>query len=133
MSSKICKNNANVFCYICGQFCISSQIQPITANTKKYYELYFGRVIESCKENWVPEIVCKCCEVNLLSWWNGKRKQMPFGVPMKWGKPRNHRNDCYFCMTSVVGFSSKNKHKIKYPDCRSAVKPWRKSSCTSVS
>lgn len=123
MSSKKCTNSANIFCYICGQFCVSSQKRPITANTKNYFELYFGRVIENRKESWIPEIVCKCCEVNLCSWWNGKRAQMPFAVPMKWDKPRNHRNDCYFCMTTVIGFSSKNKHAIKYPECRSAVRP----------
>lgn len=123
MSKSKCKNSANVFCNICGKFCISSQRRDISENTKTYYELYFGRVIQNPDENWVPDIACKSCEVNLSLWWNGTRAQMPFAVPMIWKKPRNHRNDCYFCMTNVVGFSAKNKHKINYPDCASAVKP----------
>lgn len=74
-------------------------------------------------KEWVPNIVCTYCDSNLNMWWNGKRAQMAFAVPMVWKKPRNHRTDCYFCMTNVTGFSSKNKHKIVYPDCSSVEKP----------
>lgn len=87
------------------------------------YESYFGRVMQVQGDYWVPEIICKTCEANLNLWWTGKRLQMPFAVPMIWSKPRNHRTDCYFCLTNVNGFSSKNKHLIKYPDCPSALKP----------
>ena len=38
-------------------------------------------------------------------------------------EPTNHVFDCYFCMTNIAGFSNKNKSKIVYPDCKSAIKP----------
>lgn len=85
--------------------------------------MYFGRVIQNREEYWVPDNVCKSCDSNLNLWWNGTRLQMPFAVPTIWKKPRNHRNDCYFCLTNVVGFSAKNKHKINYANCTSVMKP----------
>lgn len=109
------------FCYVCGKFCVLAQRKVITEHTKYYYSLYFGRTIEF--ENWMPNICCKTCEVNLNSWWNGTRDRMPFAVPMIWKKQRNHRSDCYFCITKVGGFSAKNKNKIEYPTCQSASKP----------
>lgn len=118
-----CKNSPNIFCFICGKFCIASQIKAITENTQKFYEQYFGRVMQNRDVDWVPNIVCKSCDSSLNLWWHGKRAQMAFAVPMIWKKPRNHRTDCYFCLTNVTGFSAKNKHKIVYPDCRSIDKP----------
>ena len=43
---------------------------------------------------------------------------MPFKTPMIWREPSSH-NDCYFCLTNVTGFNSKNSDKIKYADVRS--------------
>ena len=48
---------------------------------------------------------------------------MPFGIPMVWREQSDHVTDCYFCMTNIKGFSRKNKSKISYPVCRSAIKP----------
>ncbi|GBM22452.1 hypothetical protein AVEN_221515-1 [Araneus ventricosus] len=42
---------------------------------------------------------------------------------MVWREPRCHLTDCYFCMTSTIGFSSKSKHTIQYPNISSAVRP----------
>ncbi|GBM34091.1 hypothetical protein AVEN_225613-1 [Araneus ventricosus] len=42
---------------------------------------------------------------------------------MVWREPRCHLTDCYFCMTSTVGSSSKSKHTIQYPNIPSAVRP----------
>lgn len=47
------------------------------------------------------------------------RSQFPwFGVSQK-----NHVNDCYFCLTKIARFSKKNKSKIMYPNCESAMIP----------
>ena len=48
---------------------------------------------------------------------------MPFAVPMVWREQSDHVTDCYFCMTNIKRFSRKNKSKISYPVCRSAIKP----------
>ena len=48
---------------------------------------------------------------------------MPFAVPMVWREQSDHVTDCYFCMTAIRGFSRKNKSKISYPVCKSAIKP----------
>ena len=41
---------------------------------------------------------------------------------MVWREQANHVNDCYFCMTNVIGFSSKSKGNIKYTDLPSAIR-----------
>ena len=48
---------------------------------------------------------------------------MPFAVPVVWREQSDHVTDCYFCMTAIRGFSRKNKSKISYPVCKSAIKP----------
>lgn len=121
--SEVCINPPNWFCYICGKFATKSQRRPIYQTTKYYYSLYFGLEVTNQGEDWAPSIVCNTCEANLSMWMRGKRLAMPFGIPMVWRKPQNHSTDCYFCQTIVRGFSSKNKNKIFYPDCKAADKP----------
>ena len=41
---------------------------------------------------------------------------------MMWHERSDHVTDCYFCMTNIRGFSRKNKSKISYPVCKSAIK-----------
>ena len=48
---------------------------------------------------------------------------MPFSVLMVWREQSDHVTDSYFCMTAIRGFSQKNKSKISYPVCKSAIKP----------
>ena len=48
---------------------------------------------------------------------------MPFAVSVVWREQSDHVTDCYFCMTAIRGFSRKNKSKISYPVCKSAIKP----------
>ena len=48
---------------------------------------------------------------------------MPFAVPMIWREPRNHVDDCYFCIVNISGFSSKNKQSIQYPNLDSTRRP----------
>lgn len=71
----------------------------------------------------MPKTCCLTCETGLNLWFYGIRSSFRFAVPMLWKKPSNHDNDCYFCLTNVFGFSTKNKNKITYPDCPSATKP----------
>ena len=46
-----------------------------------------------------------------------------FAVPVVWREQADYGNDCYYCMTNVIGFSSKSKGNIKYPDLPSAIWP----------
>ena len=48
---------------------------------------------------------------------------MPFAVPMIWREQKDHVTDCYFCLTSVSGYSQKNKKAITYPNLSSALRP----------
>ena len=42
---------------------------------------------------------------------------------MVWREPRNHADDCYFCLTYITGFNASSRKKIKYPNLRSAMRP----------
>ena len=46
-----------------------------------------------------------------------------FAVPMVWREPRNHADDCYFCLTNITGFSASSRKKIKSPNLQSAMRP----------
>jgi len=48
---------------------------------------------------------------------------MPFAIPMVWRDPTDRASDCYFCLTSVTGVTSKSKRTVQYPNLPSAVRP----------
>jgi len=108
---------------VCGKYCLSQQKQKITKTLKKLYHEYFGCKLGDQDKPWAPHVSCKTCFENLKLWKSGKRKSMSFGVPMIWREPRNHYDDCYFCMVKVKGINTKNKKSITYPDVDSAMKP----------
>ena len=60
---------------------------------------------------------------NLRNWRNGKRKSMPFAIPMLWKERKDHITDCYFCMINLKGINRKNKSHFQYPDVPSAIRP----------
>ena len=39
---------------------------------------------------------------------------------MVWKEPKNHVDDCYFCLINVKGFNKKNKQHLQYPNIHSA-------------
>ena len=49
--------------------------------------------------------------------------KLKFGVPMVWREPKNHVDDCYFCLVNVKGFNKKNKQHLQYPNIHSAMRP----------
>ena len=119
---RCCVNDPNHFCYVCGQFTTKSQSRPISSLLKSAYHAYFGMKLGDQDKKWAPHIVCVSCNLHLTQWLKGKDK-MPFAIPMVWREPQDHTTDCYFCLTSVTGFSSRNKDKIQYPDLPSARRP----------
>ena len=122
-SRRSCLNHPDNFCYICGKYTPPAHRKKLAKTVKIAYKRYFGCPVGDQDKTWAPHISCNACRTSLLLWLSRKRKKMPFAVPMVWREQSNHCTDCYFCMTKIGGFSRKNKSKIVYPVCISAIKP----------
>ncbi|CAK8672867.1 unnamed protein product [Clavelina lepadiformis] len=106
--SRKCKNNPDLFCYICGSFTIKGKQQIITSDIKKMYKLYSGCPLGDQDKQWASHQIYTACSTGL----HKRTSSMPFAIPMIWQEPRDHIQDCYFCLVNVKGFSSKTKSKI---------------------
>ena len=106
-SRRCCVNNPNTFCYICGEYVVKKFRKPITDSVKKTYVDYFNIEMKSLNKPWVPNIVCKLCSEHLRQWANGKRNYLKYSVPMIWAQPKNHINDCYFCVCTITWYKQK--------------------------
>ena len=122
-SRRCCLNHPDIFCYICGSYASKEQRRPISAFVKRAYFHYFGVRVGDQDKQWAPHIVCRTCVEHLRQWINGKRQSLQFGVPMVWREPKNHHDDCYFCMVDIKGINRNNRKKWKYPDLESARQP----------
>ena len=118
-----CRNKPDAFCYICGCYTLNRQRRNISSFVKRAYKSYFEVHLGDQDKQWAPHVVCHNCEEMLRDWTKGKRKGLPFGVPMVWREPNNHATDCYFCMVNTTGVGRKNRHKITYPNIPSAIRP----------
>ena len=83
-------NNADNFCYNCGEVTFARQRKTIITIVKKAYQLYFGCKIGDQYKSWTPHIYCRECLTNLSQGLNGKRYAMPFAVLMVWRETSNH-------------------------------------------
>lgn len=120
---KTCKNRPDAFCYICGKYTPSKQKRTITSSVKRLYRAYFDIQLGDQDNPWAPHIACVNCISGFSHWSKGKRKSMPFGIPMVWREPKNHHHDCYFCMIKPLGRNAKSMKHIKYPNIPSAMQP----------
>lgn len=120
---RFCKNKADAFCYICGEFIVKGRQRRMTPLLCEAYEKYFGCKVGDHGRPWAPQFCCLNCFTNLLGWMNGSRKSMPFAIPMVWREPSDHSTDCYFCLNSIAGMSSKTKKQVDYPNVPSAIRP----------
>ena len=118
-----CLNKANSFCYVCGDFSTVARRRTITSLLRTAYFHYFECKIGDQDKLWAPHICCKPCYNGLTAWFNGKKAAFNFAVPMVWREPRNHADDCYFCLSNITGFNASFEKKIKYPNLRSAMRP----------
>ena len=118
-----CENKPNAFCYICGCFTLIHQRRNITSFVRHPYKAYFGLALGNQDKKWAPHIVCHNCEEMLRDWTKGKRKDLPFRIPMTWWELTDHTTDCYFCLVNTKDIRKKNRHKISYPSIPSAVPP----------
>ena len=116
-------NHPDNLCSICGEYTPPTHRAKLSSRIKLAHAHYFGYKVGDEAKEWAPHIYCNRCRTSLLFWFDRKRKQMPFGVPMIWREQRDHVSDYYFCMTKITGFSRKSKSKIIYPTCKSALGP----------
>lgn len=122
-SKRSCVNHPDVFCYICGEYTLKENRKNISDFVKKAYVGYFGVRLGDQDKTWAPHQVCKTCTEHLRQWTNGKRRSLKFGVPMVWREPKNHVDDCYFCLVNITGINRNNRSKWTYPDLVSARRP----------
>ena len=123
-SRRSCKNHPDAFCYICGEYTLEKNKKLVTDFVKKANLGYFGVKLGDQDKSWAPHIVCKTCTEHLRQWTNGNRKCLKFGVPMVWREPKNHHDDCYFCLVNITGINRNNRSKWTYPDLDSARRPY---------
>nr|CAH7728148.1 unnamed protein product [Callosobruchus chinensis] len=122
-SRRSCVNQPDVFCYICGEYMFQQNRRAITEFVKQAYLAYFGVKLGDQDKTWAPHLVCKTCTEQLRQWTTGKRKCLKFGVPMVWREPKNHVDDCYFCLANIHGINRNNRHQWTYPNLDSAIRP----------
>ena len=54
-----CRNNPDVFCYICGKYMMAKYRFNVRDFTKRAYEAYFGTKLEDQDKSWALHKVCK--------------------------------------------------------------------------
>ena len=60
-----CRNNPDVFCYICGEYMMAKYRFKVRDFSKKAYEAYFCMKLEDQDKSWAPQKVCKLCTETL--------------------------------------------------------------------
>lgn len=124
-SRRVCNNDPNCFCYICGEYVFQKFRLSVTDFVKQAYLECFGFPIKSQNKPWAPSVVCKVCVEELRLWATKKRLSFKFQSPMMWREPLNHHDDCYFCVVNINGINKTNRSKWIYPISTSAVRPIR--------
>jgi len=78
---------------------------------KKFYEHYFGCIVDDQDNSWTPHFCCVTYTRRLLEW--AKRSRcMPFAIPMVWREPTDYASGCYLCVTIITGVAAKSKHTV---------------------
>lgn len=115
------RNKLNNFCFVCGKLTVKSQRRHLTTDAIAGYNYYFSSIkpiAEMQNASFAPEFSCFACIEALDSWWKGRRYSLPFGLPMVWTDPGDHRaNNCYVCKNDTLGQIKNSKFrqkKLKY-------------------
>ena len=61
-----CKNNPDIFCYICGEFMKFFNKKKVDDLVDNLYHVYFGMKFSDQDKFWAPHIVCKTCFFSIL-------------------------------------------------------------------
>ena len=120
-----CVNLVDNFCYICGEITFSSEKRTMTPLVKTAYQHCFSMKVGDQDKSRAPHLCCSSSSVTLREWLKNKKRSLAFAVLMVWGEPKNHTDDCYFCLTPPIkaGLSMKKKRTFKYPSLPSAIRP----------
>ena len=116
-----CKNDSDLFCYICGEMTASKYRRKISDRVKKLYLAYFGCAVENQDKNWAPHVCCLDYSNRLNKWFAGGKPTLSFAVPMLWREHKDHVTDCYFCLADTQGLCHNARNKILYPSLPSAI------------
>ena len=107
-----CKNDADLFCYICGEITVSKYKRKITDRIKKLYLTHFECAVVYQDKNWAPHVYCLDCSDRLNKLFAGGKPSLSFAVPMVWREQKDYVTECYFCLTDTQGFRQKTRKKI---------------------
>ena len=91
--------------------------------TKRACEACFGMKLRSQDKSWAPHMVCEHCTEMLHFWTQGQAGSMQSVFSMVWREPKNHHDDCYFCMVDMPGWNQHKKKDCYYSDIESAQRP----------
>ena len=120
---RICSNDPDHFCYICGEYIFKKNRRKITDFVEKTYSDYFGIGLVNQDREWTPDTVCKHCLDRLRLCTKNPNAKMRFAVPMIWREPTSHATDCYFCCVNVQTIIKKKRNKATYPCVPSVTRP----------
>lgn len=100
----------NRFCYVCGKHTMVTSRRNINPEIAELYRQYFSQDVILDVE-WSPSIICTTCLKNLNQWKKGEINCMPFGIPMMWTRPDQHKpEECYACVNYIFGT---NRYKVR--------------------
>ena len=86
------------FYYNCCNVILPNNPAKISDFLKKAYLDYFGSKLGDQDKQFAPHVSCKTCGEKLRDWRNGKKKSLPFVIPMVRRKGKDLITDCYFWM-----------------------------------
>lgn len=108
-----CTGKVDKFCNVCGNFQPQDSRRIINDSIKEQYEKCYKQPLKNFNKSWVPKSICTICRKNLSNW-----DEIEYEVviePSVWREPRNHHDDCYFCLCDFIGFNKKTKEKLSIP------------------
>ena len=113
-----CKNNPDLFCFICGKYIINNakKITLVRAAYKYYFQLELNE-----DKPWMPKKICPNCNLKLSKWYDGENVHLSFGPPMIWKEATDH-SQCYFCVINLTGVNTKKRRSLTYPEVASVQK-----------
>ena len=115
------KNHLDSFCYVCCELILKAQRKLILPLHKTAYQFRFHSQVGDNDKDWATNFCCTTCYSSLTKWLKSNHKSIPFAVLMVWRESRCHLTVYYFCMTSNIMFSYKNRHAIQYSNIPSAL------------